>query len=360
MAEYEVTLNEALLSRLLNGGKEGLAALLESVLNQVLAAQAQVARALELAGIGPVVYEYPMQTGYYWDEYHANPSLENLDRFWNSLIPLEGIVTAPVVEVDESEEALDAKMALIEAWDIEWMGRLVERYGEEALRNGFLDYEKYRELKGDYDYTRPPYDSQPRLYEFLENWPYVFEDLANYAACLSETYGADLWTVPSVTYGEEREPIEEGALYDFQVGLSNKAWEGDTFTLQGFWGDERRPAVELAFKDPVVELGARETTSPLVTATLDTTGLSGELTLWIRATSEKAGEDPGSRTDYVEFPFMIRVGERAWGPASTVVSCRPATGERTSRLLGTVGVLLVPAAPWLALFLRRRKGPRVS
>ena len=41
MAEYEVTLNEALLSSLLNGGKEGLAALLESVLNQVLEAQAE-------------------------------------------------------------------------------------------------------------------------------------------------------------------------------------------------------------------------------------------------------------------------------------------------------------------------------
>ena len=38
MAEYEVTLNEALLSSLLNGGMEGLAALLESVLNQVLEA----------------------------------------------------------------------------------------------------------------------------------------------------------------------------------------------------------------------------------------------------------------------------------------------------------------------------------
>jgi len=41
MAEYEVKLSEALLSNLLSGGKEGLGELVESVLNQVLEAQAE-------------------------------------------------------------------------------------------------------------------------------------------------------------------------------------------------------------------------------------------------------------------------------------------------------------------------------
>lgn len=41
MAEYEVMVNDALLSNLLSGGKEGLGELVESVLNQVLEAQAE-------------------------------------------------------------------------------------------------------------------------------------------------------------------------------------------------------------------------------------------------------------------------------------------------------------------------------
>lgn len=41
MAEYEIKVNEALLSNLLGGGKEGLGELVESVLNQVLEAQAE-------------------------------------------------------------------------------------------------------------------------------------------------------------------------------------------------------------------------------------------------------------------------------------------------------------------------------
>jgi len=42
MAEYEIKVSEALLSNLLGGGKEGLGELVESVLNQVLEAQAEV------------------------------------------------------------------------------------------------------------------------------------------------------------------------------------------------------------------------------------------------------------------------------------------------------------------------------
>ena len=41
MAEYEIKVREALLSNLLGGGKEGLGELVESVLNQVLEAQAE-------------------------------------------------------------------------------------------------------------------------------------------------------------------------------------------------------------------------------------------------------------------------------------------------------------------------------
>ena len=41
MAEYEVKVSESLLSNLLSGGKEGLGELVESVLNQVLKAQAE-------------------------------------------------------------------------------------------------------------------------------------------------------------------------------------------------------------------------------------------------------------------------------------------------------------------------------
>jgi len=41
MAEYEITVSDALLSNLLSGGKEGLGELVESVLNQVLEAQAE-------------------------------------------------------------------------------------------------------------------------------------------------------------------------------------------------------------------------------------------------------------------------------------------------------------------------------
>ena len=41
MAEYEITVSDGLLSNLLSGGKEGLGELVESVLNQVLEAQAE-------------------------------------------------------------------------------------------------------------------------------------------------------------------------------------------------------------------------------------------------------------------------------------------------------------------------------
>ena len=41
MAEYEITVSDALLSNLLSGSKEGLGELMESVLNQILEAQAE-------------------------------------------------------------------------------------------------------------------------------------------------------------------------------------------------------------------------------------------------------------------------------------------------------------------------------
>ncbi len=41
MAEYEITVSDALLSNLLSGGKAGLGELMENVLNQVLEAQAE-------------------------------------------------------------------------------------------------------------------------------------------------------------------------------------------------------------------------------------------------------------------------------------------------------------------------------
>ena len=275
--------------------------------------QPLVTRALEIVGLSPTMYEYPMQTGLYYDEYIADPSVTTLDLFWNSLVDLEGVDEAPTVEVDESPAALDAKVALVEHWSIPWMMDLLERYGEDALRANFLNHERYRALLRNYDYTRRPYED-PTLVELNDDYPYVCDDLRNYAACLWEPWGADLWTVPWATHASRRWRLVAGRRYRFKIGLINKADEADTFELTAAWGTARTPAPEVTIDTPEVRLDGRRAGPRLCPATLDTTGLAGDVTLWIKATSRNAGGDEG--TDYVEIPLMLHIspGGSGWHP----------------------------------------------
>jgi len=311
-----------------------------------------VVRALELAGVDPVVYEYPHINGYYYDEYKTDPTVENLNLYFNSLLDLEGVEEAPTVEVDEEGPPLEAKEDLIVDWENDLFDGFIETYGMEELRNKFANQEKYRELLGTYVYTQRPYPD-PTLYEIIEAYPQVFDDMRNFALCLYETYGADLWTSPPADVGIRRERIPEGNPYDFQVGLFNKAYEQDVFSLSAAWGEGREEAVQVSFDTSLVTLEGRESSPPLYGVTLDTTGLSGDMTLWIKAESQNAGGDPNG-TDYVEVPFLIKVS-----PCGTVPTL-PARGpaDRASRAFGA---FLCPALAALFIRVRRsaiKKGPK--
>ncbi|SIO15807.1 hypothetical protein SAMN05443662_1595 [Sulfurivirga caldicuralii] len=51
MAEYKITVNDTLLSNLLTGDRQGLGELVESVLNQMLEAQAEESRCANSSGL---------------------------------------------------------------------------------------------------------------------------------------------------------------------------------------------------------------------------------------------------------------------------------------------------------------------
>jgi len=275
--------------------------------------QALVMRALELARLRPLVYEYPMQSGLYCDEFYAHPCLETMDRFWNTLVDLENVDEQPTIEVDESDAALDAKYDLIVDWDIDWMARIMSYYTEEEIRDGYLRHERYRRvLPGSYVYTARPY-SDPTVPELRDLYPYVCQDLQNYAQCLYEHYGADLWVNPRAVNGDERRPLVEGCRYVFKIALFNKADEADTFSLEAGWGADRQPAPQVTFDAQTVELAPRETRLEACAFTLDTTDLLGDLTLWIKATSAKAAADPNSLTAHVECPVMLHVSHGGHG-----------------------------------------------
>lgn len=303
----------------------------------------EVVKALQMATVNPAVYEYPTFTGFYGSLEGACPPIEELSRYWNSLIPLdeEFHIVEPTVEVDEPDWALAKKADLIVTWDIDWMIEKLAcpNYDEEDLVY-FNSQEKYR-LLGDYNYLERPYDGA-MAYETSDNWPYTFGDLRNYTLYLDETYGADLWTLPSATYGGRRIEIYHSDVHTFQVGLANKAAEADVFTLSAAWGAERTPDEgHIVFESDVVELTGETPTT--VDAQLDTTGLLGERILWIKAVSQKAGEDPESRTDYVEIPVMINVTTPGCAVAAALAAGEGPQDERGCRTALSLAVILFSA-----------------
>jgi len=266
-------------------------------------------RAIKQAGINATVYEFPTFTGYYGPLSSSCPPIDELTRYWNSLIPLDPRYhqVNETVDVDETPEALQKKLDLINEFDIEWMTEGLMKcpnYDQETLSQ-FLSAEKYR-LLGVYDYTHRPYDGQ-MTYEFKKEWPFEFKDLLNYTLAMEERYGADLWTTPSATNSKYIQTLKQNKTYPLKVGLFNKSEETDTFTLSAAWGSQRTPTTEgqVTFKQTTVELKGRGRVE--VEATLNTQGMSGNKILWIKATSAKATADPDHATDFVEIPIMLKV-----------------------------------------------------
>ena len=246
----------------------------------------------------------------------------------------------PTIEVEESADALALKLDLIVDWELPWMFDLLacENY-EDADIAYFNSQEKYR-LLGDYDYLERPYAGE-MSYETSDNWPYRFEDLRNYTLCLDETYDADLWTSPSATYKQKQIGLDTNSSNPFSIGLANKAGETDYFTLSAAWGEKRTPAGDaVTFERDVVQLAGE--TPTMVDAQLDTTGLLGEMVLWIKAVSQKAGEDPESQTDYVEIPVMINVTPPGCSIAAALAAGQ---GSRPSPSMVALlfSALLIPA-----------------
>ncbi len=302
----------------------------------------EVVKALEEAAVAPVVYEYPTFTGYYGSLEGACPPIEDLSRYWNSLIPLDDTshFVNPTIEVEESADALAMKADLITTWNIDWMMEKLAcpNYDEEDLVY-FNSQEKFR-LLGDYDYLERPYDGE-MAYEASDNWPYTFDDLRNYTLSLDETYGADLWTHPSATYRGQKIFLAPGSSNLFSIGLANKAGEADVFTLSAAWGTERTPDTgQVVFDTVEVELAGESPT--MVDAVLDTAGLSGDRILWIKAVSRNAGGDPESLTDYVEIPVMIHVAVPSCSVAGPLAAGQ---GSWTSPSMVAIlfSALLIPA-----------------
>jgi len=301
----------------------------------------EVVKAAETAGVDPEIYEYPTFTGAF-GPLPASPTIYELSDYWNSLIDLDPAhhSTNPSTDVVETPEALEAKEDLILAWGIPWMIELYDDYEPGEIQY-FISQEKYR-LLGEYDYLREPYVGD-MSYEFLDNWPYVFEDLRNYTLCLDEAYGADLLTSPTAYPKKHQVVIPPGDVHPFKVGLANKASVTDSFTLSAWWGYPRVSAGgNVTFQAEVVEVAGEN--FELVNAWIDTTGLSGEKILWIKAESGLGGVE----TDFVEIPYMIKVSGGLCGTVPTLTAHGPA--DRASRAFGA---FLYPAFPALFLWLRR-------
>ena len=271
----------------------------------------EVVRAVELAeestGFTTEIYEFPTFTGYY-GRLPSEPTIEELSDYWNSLIDLDPRyhtqnVTIPV---DESKAALKAKAKMIWNWEIPWMRDLIENYNKKECLF-FISQEKFR-LLGNYNYLERPYPL-PKLmsYEFLYEWPYVFDDFCNYKKTLHEEFGADLWTDPHATHKEIAEEIDPGQLYDeLKVYLENPAHEADVFTLSAAWGENRIPAGNtVGFRSWSVSVDAGQTVC--VDGWIDPTGYSGYKVLWIKAVSEKASQEQNSLTNFTEIPFEVNI-----------------------------------------------------
>jgi len=266
-----------------------------------------VVEALKQASFSPEVYEFPMQTGYY-GSLPPHPTLEELIRFWFTLIPLPEEIAQPITEVKLTPEERRLKLELVEEWGIEWMMDLLSRFSDEEAMD-FLDNEKYRPLP-EFDYLEPPYGPNEwnpegkMLYELSPNWPYTFADFRNYVLNLRSENGADIWTVPSATYRGRELQIEEES-FSFELHLFNKVDEPDAFRLSAALDAERRPVgSRVTFKEETVTLARKE--HRVVRATCDVSGAAGHHVLWLRADSVSAAEE-GQPTHYIEIPLMINI-----------------------------------------------------
>ena len=270
-----------------------------------------VAEALKQIGFTPEVYEFPTQTGYY-GPLPPRPTLEELIRFWFTLIPLPEELAQPITEIKLTPEERRLKLDLVKEWNISWMMEILSRFSDEEAMD-FLDNEKYRSLP-DFDYLEPPYGPNEwnpegkTLYELSPNWAYTFSDFRNYVLNLRSENGADLWTVPSATYrGRELQIKEES--FSFELHLFNKADESDTFRLSAALDTERRPVGgRVSFEEATVTLAGGE--HHMVRVTYDVSGASGHHVLWLRADSARALEE-GQPTHYIEIPLMVNIAQEA-------------------------------------------------
>ena len=266
-----------------------------------------VVEALKRLGFTPEVYEFPMQTGYY-GPLPPRPTLEELIRFWFTLIPLPEGLAQPITRIDLTPEERRLKLDLVKEWDIPWMTDLLSRFGDEEAME-FLDNEKYRPLPP-FDYLEPPYGPNEwnpegkMLYELSPNWPYTFADFRNYVLNLRSENGADLWTTPSATY-RGREVRVSGNSFSFELHLFNKADEPDTFRLSAALDAERRPVGDrVSFEEEVITLAGGE--HRVVRVTCDVSGASGRHVLWLRADSARAAAE-GQPTSYIEIPLLLNI-----------------------------------------------------
>jgi len=265
-----------------------------------------VAEALKRLGLAPEVYEFPMQTGYY-GTLPPQSTLEELIRFWFTLIPLPEGLAQPITEIKLTPEERRLKLDLVEEWNIGWMMDLLSRFSDEEAMD-FLDNEKYRPLPP-FNYLEPPYGPNEwnpegkMLYELSPNWAYTFDDFRNYVLNLRSGNGADLWTRPSATY-RGREVRVDGKV-TFELHIFNKADESDTFRLSAALDEERRPVGDrVRFEEDRITLPGRG--HRVVRVTCDVSGASGHHVLWLRADSENAAAE-GQPTHYIEIPLMIDV-----------------------------------------------------
>jgi|GEM_PF-2704801 len=266
-----------------------------------------IAMAEKSLGFKAEVYEFPTFTGAY-GRLPSDPTIEELSRYWNSLIDLDPKYHRwnETIQVNESNEALKAKAEMIWQWKIDWMIELMKNYTQ-SERLYFISQEKYRRL-GDYDYLHRPYPGE-MSYEFLHSWPYTFEDLRNYTLTLDEKYGADLWTVPSATCVKKHVRIDPHSVFNgLKVCIENTSDEFDVFTLSAAWEEDRVPAGNtVGFSTWSVPVDGGE--KKCVDGWIDTQNLAGYHVLWIKAESEKASLDPDHKTDYTEIPFVVDIND---------------------------------------------------
>jgi hypothetical protein len=258
-------------------------------------------------GVAVQIYEFPTFTGAY-GRLPSDATIEERSNYWNSLIDLNGKYHTwnETIPVYESQAALQAKEDLIKNWNIGWMQELIGQYSEEDFRY-FISQEKYR-LLGNYQYLHRPYPG-PMSYEFLHEWPYVFEDLKHYTLTLGERYGADLWTDPVATCKKKHIFIYPQYVYHgLKVCLENTSSENDVFNISAAWDERRIPAAVDAVGFDSSSLSLEGGQMACVNGWIDAHDISGYHVLWIKAQSENAFLN-SSHPDYTEIPFVIYVNE---------------------------------------------------